>query len=897
MIRILAATETWATAINADAEFAINNFILFRGDRGAPAPGGGAMLFVHHSLMPTIPLNCPPHPDAVTCVCILPNSRRLLICCAYRSPSNSPATNIALMQYLQQLSTFPADDILLLGDFNYPDIDWFQPRWPPACNDFMDTIFTLGLSQFVFEATRLQNVLDLVFCTSNIVSDLTVEAGLGRSDHYAVHFRLSVGRGFLPPAPPRRIWGRADWAAISNHISAHPALPDAQPSAEARWDDLRGCILDAVSLHVPVATGAADRRPAWADYRCWAAIKAHKNAHKAHRRYNTHRTWTVYRSKADCADIEVRRAKRKYLNSLAENINRKPKLFWRHVNGKIKHREAFARVTDSAGNLTSSALQTSEALNSYFSSVFRVEDVTNLPAVAPLTNDCLSNIHISPVTVSNTLRYLKLGSSPGPDGIPNRLLANCRLALARPLAALFTQSLQSSQIPSEWLKANVIAIHKKGSRRDCSNYRPISLTPSICKALERIVRDEMVSFIDERGLLRGSQYGFRTKRSTTMQLIDYFHAATGYVDEEGACVDTVLLDLRKAFDLVPHERLLLKLSAHGIGGLVHAWVTAFLSGRTQSVCVDGAVSSSCAVTSGVPQGSVIGPLLFLLYINDLEDGMGSHVWKFADDTSLLHPLRTPFAVDAHRLQCDLDTASSWAERWGMEFGIAKCAVLHFGYGNPGHIYTLCGQALQAPGEERYLGLILSDSLKPSAHCQRVAAAAHLKLNLLFRCFGLLHIRPFLLIYRGLIRPGLEYASEAWSPSQQGDIDVVERVQRRATRMVVGMLGLSYEDRLRSLSLQTLQTRRRRADLILTFKLLHNLVDYDYRNLLTLSATTNLRGHSLKLEKIRGRLNLRIHSFPFRIVSPWNGLPESVVSAPSITAFKNRLHLSGALGEL
>ena len=133
MIRILAATETWATAINADAEFAINNFILFRGDRGAPAPGGGAMLFVHHSLMPTIPLNCPPHPDAVTCVCILPNSRRLLICCAYRSPSNSPATNIALMQYLQQLSTFPADDILLLGDFNYPDIDWFQPRWPPAC--------------------------------------------------------------------------------------------------------------------------------------------------------------------------------------------------------------------------------------------------------------------------------------------------------------------------------------------------------------------------------------------------------------------------------------------------------------------------------------------------------------------------------------------------------------------------------------------------------------------------------------------------------------------------------------------------------------------------------------------------------------------------------------------
>ena len=158
-------------------------------------------------------------------------------------------------------------------------------------------------------------------------------------------------------------------------------------------------------------------------------------------------------------------------------------------------------------------------------------------------------------------------------------------------------------------------------------------------------------------------------------------------------------------------------------------------------------------------------------------------------------------------------------------------------------------------------------------------------------------RPFLLIYQGLIRPSLEYASEAWCPFLQRDILVIEAVQRRATRMVAGTSGLTYEDRLRFLGLQTLATRRRRSDLILVFKLLHNLVDYDYRKILTLSGTVQLRGHPLKLAKHHSRLDIRRHSFAFRVVTPWNQLPASVVTAPSVTAFKNRLHVSGALGEL
>ena len=279
--------------------------------------------------------------------------------------------------------------------------------------------------------------------------------------------------------------------------------------------------------------------------------------------------------------------------------------------------------------------------------------------------------------------------------------------------------------------------------------------------------------------------------------------------------------------------------------------------------------------------------------------MTSHTWKFADDTSLLHPLSA--AVDySHNispLQLDLDLAFNWSTTWAMEFGIAKCAVIHFGASNPNISYSLGGEQLHVSTEERLLGLIVADTLKPSLHCQKLASAAHAKLSVLFRCFGPIHKRPFLLIYRGLVRPSLEYACQAWSPGMRRDIDLLERVQRRATRMVSGLHGLPYEERLRFLGLQTLETRRHRADLILVYKLLHHLVDYDYRKLLTLSVSTHLRGHPLKLAKFQSRINIRLHSFPFRVVNPWNGLPASVVAAPSVNSFKHRLHASGVLGEL
>ena len=263
-------------------------------------------------------------------------------------------------------------------------------------------------------------------------------------------------------------------------------------------------------------------------------------------------------------------------------------------------------------------------------------------------------------------------------------------------------------LPLEWKQANIIPLFKKGSRNKSVNYRPVSLTSVICKLLETIIRDHMMDFLLKHRLINHSQHGFLKARSCLTNLLCFFEEITKWVDE-GSPVDIIYLDFQKAFDKVPHQRLILKLKSHGMGNSIINWIEQGLTDRRQRVVVDGEVSSWKSVLSGVPQGSVLGPILFLVYIDDLEEGVTGNILKFADDTKLFR--KTKEIGDKQKLQDDIDKLVRWSEKWQILFNVGKCKCLHTGPGNTGMNYEMGGTILSKTGKEKDLGVTMNANMK------------------------------------------------------------------------------------------------------------------------------------------------------------------------------------------
>ena len=265
---------------------------------------------------------------------------------------------------------------------------------------------------------------------------------------------------------------------------------------------------------------------------------------------------------------------------------------------------------------------------------------------------------------------MKAHSAAGPDGISPKLLQQCEDELAPVLAMIYRKSLNSGQVPKKWRTATVIPIFKKGKKSAAANYRPVSLTCVSCKVLESILKDHIMAHLDHNQLIKKSQHGFMKGKSCATNLLEFLDKITEDTDK-GISTDVIYLDFAKAFDKVPTERLLRKVQSHGIVGRIGAWIRAWLTDRTQRVSVNSKLSGWRKVLSWVPQGSVQGPVLFLLFINDLDMEITEQqiTKKFADDTKIAQFIESP--EDSAALQATLDKLGAWAERWGMQFNTAK----------------------------------------------------------------------------------------------------------------------------------------------------------------------------------------------------------------------------------
>ena len=408
------------------------------------------------------------------------------------------------------------------------------------------------------------------------------------------------------------------------------------------------------------------------------------------------------------------------------------------------------------------------------------------------------------------------------DGIPPKLLLEIVEQISIPLATVFNLSLDEGIVPLEWKEANIITLFKKGSRNRSENFRPVSLTSVICKLLERLIKDHLVDFLVKNKLINPSQHGFLKARSCLTNMLCFLEDVTKWVDE-GSPVDIIYLDFLKAFDKVPHQRLLYKLKAHGIGNGMINWIEKWLIDRRQRIVVDGEVSNWKSLLRGVPQGSVLGPILFLIYINDLDDDITSKVLKFADDTKVFRKIKSD--ADRQHLQDDLNKLIEWSEKWQMLFNFWKCKCLHTGHGNEDAQYTMGGTILNTILKEKDLGLTISADMKVSEQCGIAAAKGNQILGLVRQNIVYKEKELIIPLYKTIVRPG-------W-PYRKKDIDMLERVQRRATKMIQKLRNISYEMRLKECGLTTLETRRLRGDQIEVFKILNGYENID-RNIFSQS---------------------------------------------------------------
>ena len=356
-------------------------------------------------------------------------------------------------------------------------------------------------------------------------------------------------------------------------------------------------------------------------------------------------------------------------------------------------------------------------------------------------------------------------------------------------------------------------------------------------------------------------------------------------------MDVVYLDFAKAFDLVPRQRLMAKLKAHGIDGELLRWISSWLQNRRQRVVLNGSSSGWVAVTSGVPQGSILGPVLFAIFINDLDEGVESIVdilLKFADDTKVGKVISGE--EDRKKLQEALDQLWRWADRWEMRFNVEKCHVLHLGRHNPRHKYTMNGIQLEVSEKEKDIGVIISENLKPTTHCEKAARTAMAVLHQILRAFSYRDRTVLPRIYAQYVRPHLEFAVQAWAPWQRGEIELLENVQRKMVREVVGLQGITYEERLVELGMDTLEKRRQDQDLVQVFKILKNVDSVNKET--WFKQVPEERSHKTRategghnIVRVNSKLEVRRNFFSQRVAEKWNALPLNLKSCKSVKEFR------------
>ena len=907
---IICITETWSNDTHDNVFFKLDGYNLVtrrvRTDTSAGI-GGGILTWVRNNL------KCPesklPTYDAFNqCSAItvpLSGNKSIELVVVYRphnlydGDTNVKENNDLLRTILESVP----EPSILVGDFNYSDISWDDMSASRPCSSaFLNTMQDKFFTQHVEGPTRTQSntMPDLVLTNrGQLILGVENVGSLGASDHSMLLIDICGSTTNSKSSEMIPDWAKADIPKLKSllaEIDWNSQL--AGLSTDEMWGKFKDIMSDAQDQCIPLKARRSNNKPIWMNRSLLQTIRKKRRAWKLFTSTSYYQDYLKYKDLEKSVKKSVREAKRKFEKNLAANAKKDPKSFYSYLKSKTANKESVGPLKDENKQTVSDDGQMGELLNVFFSSVFTSEDTESMPSPPKMFTGAtpLIDVDITSEKVHKKIGKLRPTAAPGPDNITPKLLQSVSESISVPLAILFKQSLAESCVPDDWRQANVAPVFKKGHRSSVGNYRPISLTSIICKLMESLIRDGIVDHLHASDTIRASQHGFMSKRSCLTNLLQYLEDITRLIDE-GNCVDAIYLDFAKAFDKVPHQRLLAKVKAAGIEGTVLSWIASWLKDRKQRVVLNGTYSSWAPVTSGVPQGSVLGPTLFIIFINDIDcvvDGISSRLSKFADDSKLYRCVND--CSDRDSLQTDINALFTWSEDWQMCFNKDKCKVIHFGKKNEMFNYTMGGYApagcvLARSEEEKDLGVLIHESLKPSSQCAKAAKKANQVLGQMARAFTYRDKSTWVKLYIQYVRPHLEYAIQAWCPWTDADIEILENVQRRAVRMISGLQSSTYENRLAEIGLMSLVTRRQRGDMIEVWKLLHGKENVDKSHWFTLASEVAMRptrqsSAPLAIKPPHWKGEIRRNFFSNRVVEHWNHLPQTLQNSSDINSFKN-----------
>ena len=666
-------TETWWTELSLPC---IEGYSLFRRDRTNGKRGGGVAIYVSEHITSAEVLDeaLINKTEQIWCTIKVDNVS-ILLGCIYRPNmlDDIDEINLSLKTAKELVDSKLYSGLLVCGDFNIPSLKWNSTGAMMGDNPdihaqkFVDTLEDSFLTQFVTEPTFQSddniepvNTLDLVIgdCPERISDEICHFPPLGtiKMAHHVLKWSLNVQKTkFNSDAKYLKVFKSGDYKNMNDYFSSvdWPDIFQGRNVDECYDEFLKEYHL-ACGMFIPL------KKCKNREFKCkWfnkdiKTLSKRKNKLWFRLRAGGFRNKDLQKEYSTCKKMLKREIKNSVWNyewNLVNISKRNPKLLYSYVKSKQNGNRGIAALKNEIGQPTTSQTEIAERLNSYFKGVFGVNEDDVMPPFEERTQEKCPIPIISEEIVFKKLAELNVNKAVGVDEVSPHILVNCARTLSKPLKIIFELSLSSGVCPYKWKQANVTPIFKKGSRLDPGNYRPVSLTSIVCKTLEKIIRDTIMSHLLVNNLINDRQHGFVNGKACVTNLLEALDFLTKCLQDK-IPLDIVFIDYLKAFDLVAHKRLLFKLSKYGITGVLLDWIASFLTNRLQRVVLGEVVSSWEEVTSGVPQGSVLGPILFIIFINEISEILVSLSELYADDTKLMKEIRTP--NDIQLLQEDIN---------------------------------------------------------------------------------------------------------------------------------------------------------------------------------------------------------------------------------------------------